>query len=162
MKKSSKDCLTTFLKRFYFDVTKLQLTLENKQNFIHDVIYHCCISSCIEELNEVKKGLGILGIFDLKKRHKDVAIIELKLCESQKSYDVLKLFGKISYMEIEEGDRESNLQKEQEEDIHHNFTCFVEAVDTCELNKTQVIKLDFENSGSEKQEEINGNIGRYC
>ena len=65
-------------------------------------------------------------------------------------------------MEIEEGDRESNLQKEQEEDIHHNFTCFVEAVDTCELNKTQVIKLDFENSGSEKQEEINGNIGRYC
>ena len=38
--------------RFYFGVTKLQLTLENKQKFIHDIIYHCLhimyISSWIE------------------------------------------------------------------------------------------------------------------
>ena len=145
--------LENFLERFYFGVTKLQLTLENKKNFIDDVIYHCCISSCIEELNEVKKGLEILGIFDLMKRRSDEAIIELKLCESQKSCDVLKLFGKMSYTEIKVGDRESNLQKEQEEDIYYNFTCFIEAVEAFELNKIQVIELDFENSGSEKQEE---------
>ena len=87
------------------------------------------------------------------KRHSDEAIIELKLCESQKSCDVLKLFGKMSYTEIKGGDRESNLQKEQEEDIYYNFTCFVDAVEAFELNKIQVIELDFENSGSEKQEE---------
>ena len=86
----------------------------NIQNFIHDIIYHCCISSCIEELNEVKKGLGILDIFDLM----DEVIIELKLCESQKSCDVLKLFGKISKTKIKEGDRETNLKKEQGEDIY--------------------------------------------
>ena len=115
--------LDNFPERFYFGVTKLQLALENKQNFIHGIFYHCCISSCIEELNEVKKGLGILGIFDLMKRHSDEAIIELKLCESQKSCDVFKLFGKISYTEIKEGDRESNLQKQQEEDqrSHHDL-----------------------------------------
>ena len=33
------------------------------------------------------------------------------------------------------------------------FTCFVKAVEASELNKIQVIELDFENSGSEKQEE---------
>ena len=109
--------------------------MENKQNFIHDIIYHFFISSCIEELNEVKKGLGILGIFDLMKRHSDEGIIELKLCESQKSCDVLKLYGKFSYTEIKEGDRESNLQKEQEEDIYCNFTCFVEAVEASVLKK---------------------------
>ena len=87
------------------------------------------------------------------KRHSDEAIIELKLCESQKSCDVLKLFGKISYTEIKEGDRESNLQKEQEEDIYYNFTSFIEAVGASELNKIHVIESDFENSGSEKQEE---------
>ena len=59
--------LDNFPERFYFGITKLRLTLENKQNFM--------------------------------------------LCESQKSCDVLKLFGKISYTEIKEGDRESNLQK---------------------------------------------------
>ena len=127
--------LENFPERFYFGGTKLQLTLENKQNFIHNIIYHCCVSSCIEELNEVKKGLGILGIFDLMKRHGNEAIIELKLCE------------------IKERDRESNVQKEQEEDIYYNSTCFVEAVEASELNKMQVIELDFENSGSEKQEE---------
>ena len=87
------------------------------------------------------------------KRHSDEAIIELKLWESQKSCDFLKLFGKSSYTEIKEGDKESNLQKEQEEDIYYNFTCFVEAVEASELNKIQVIELDSENSGSEKQEE---------
>ena len=30
-----------FPERFYFGVTKLQLTLGNKQNFIRDIIYHC-------------------------------------------------------------------------------------------------------------------------
>ena len=133
MRKSSKDCLTTFLKDF--GVTELQLSLENEQNFIHNIIYYCGISSCIEELNEVKKGLEILGIFDLMKRRSDEAIIELKLCESQKSCDVLKLFGKMSYKEIKEGDRESNLQKGQEEDIYYNFTCFAEALEASKLNK---------------------------
>ena len=107
----------------------------------------------MDELNEVKKGLEILGIFDFMKRHSDEAITELKLCESQKSCDFLKLFGKSSYTEIKEGDKESNLQKEQEAGIYYNFTCFVEAVEASELNKIQVIELDFENSGSEKQEE---------
>ena len=87
------------------------------------------------------------------KRHSDEAIIELKLCESQKSCDVLKFFGKISYTEIKEGDRESNLQKEQEEDIYYNFTSFIEEVGASELNKIHIIESDFENSGSEKQEE---------
>ena len=45
------------------------------------------------------------------KRHCEVAIIELKLCESQKSCDAMKLFGKISYTKIKEGDRESILKK---------------------------------------------------
>ena len=87
------------------------------------------------------------------KRHSDKAIIELKLFESQKSCDVLKLFAKISYTKIKEGDREWNPQKKQEEDIYYSFTCFVEAVEASELNKIQVTELDFENSGSEKQEE---------
>ena len=55
----------SFPEIFYFGATKSQLTSENKQNFIHDIIYHCCICSCIEEINEVKKGLRILGIFNL-------------------------------------------------------------------------------------------------
>ena len=63
----------------------------------------------MEELNEVKKGLGILGIFDLMKRQSDEATAELILCDSLKSCDVLKHFGKISYTKIKEGDRESNL-----------------------------------------------------
>ena len=42
--------LDNFPERFYFGVTKLRLTLENKQNFIHNILYHCCISSCIKEL----------------------------------------------------------------------------------------------------------------
>ena len=87
------------------------------------------------------------------KRHGDEAIIELKSCESQKSCDFLKLFGKMSYTEIKKGDRESNLQKEHEEDIYYNFTCLVEAVEASGLKKIQVMELDFENSGSEKQEE---------
>ena len=48
------------------------------------------------------------------------------LCESQKSCDVLKLFGKISYTEIKEGDRESNLHKKQEEDIYiYIYTTYI-------------------------------------
>ena len=57
----SERLLDNFPERFYFGVTKLQLTFENKQNFIYDIIYHCCISSCIEELNEVKKGWEFVG-----------------------------------------------------------------------------------------------------
>ena len=71
--------LENFPERFYFGVTKLQLTLDIKQNFIHDIIYHCCISLCIEELSEVKEGLGIIGIFNLMKRPSNEVIFELKL-----------------------------------------------------------------------------------
>ena len=50
----------------------------------------------------------------------------------------MKLFGKISYTEIEKGDRELNLQKEEEEDIYYNFACFVEAVEASEKENEAV------------------------
>ena len=37
--------------------------------------------------------------------------------------------------------------------IYINFTSFAEAVEASELNKIQFIELDFENTGSEKQED---------
>ena len=40
----------------------------------------------------------------------------------------------------------------QEEDVHYNFTCFVEAVEASKLMSIQATELDFENSGNEKQE----------
>ena len=46
-----------------------------------------------------------IKMIDLMKRHCEEAIIELKLRESQKSCDAMKLFGKISYTKIKEGDR---------------------------------------------------------
>ena len=59
------------------------------------------------KLNEVKKGLRILGVFNLMKRHTEEVNNELRLWEPQKSYDVFKYFCKISYAEVKEGERQS-------------------------------------------------------
>lgn len=44
------------------------------------------------------------------------------------------------------------LKSFQEEDVHYNYTCFVEAVEASKLMSIQATELDFENSGNEKQE----------
>ena len=61
--------VSEFPERFEMGVTQFLWTLENKCKLVNDIVKHCCISSCLEEINEVKRGMDILGVLQVMKAH---------------------------------------------------------------------------------------------
>ena len=58
-----QNVLNEFPERYTMGVTTpfLQLSTD-KDNVIKNIIHHCCISSCLEEIRSVQKGMSTLGV----------------------------------------------------------------------------------------------------
>ena len=58
-----QNVLNEFPERYTMGVTTPFLHLStDKDNVIKNIIHHCCISSCLEEIRSVQKGMSTLGV----------------------------------------------------------------------------------------------------
>ena len=58
-----QDVLNEFTERYTMGVTARFLHLSaDKDTVIKNIIHHCCISSCLEEIRSVQKGMSTLGV----------------------------------------------------------------------------------------------------
>ena len=58
-----QNVLNEFPERYTVGVTTPFLRLSaNKDKVIKNIIHHCCISSCLEEIRSVQKGMPTLGV----------------------------------------------------------------------------------------------------
>ena len=58
-----QNVLNEFPERYTMGVTTPFLDLSaNKDTVIKNIIHHCCISSCLEEIRSVQKGMSTLGV----------------------------------------------------------------------------------------------------
>ena len=58
-----QDVLNEFTERYTMGVTAPFLHLSaDKDTVIKNIIHHCCISSCLEEIRSVQKGMSTLGV----------------------------------------------------------------------------------------------------
>ena len=58
-----QNVLNEFPERYTMGVTTPFLHLStDKDNVIKNIIHHCCISSCLEEIRSVEKGMSNLGV----------------------------------------------------------------------------------------------------
>ena len=58
--------LENFPQRFEAGVTRVKVDFTEKSSFIEKISEHYCISTCIEELQDVVKGLDFLGLKNLR------------------------------------------------------------------------------------------------
>ena len=58
-----QNVLNEFPEGYTMGVTTLFVDLSaDKDTVIKNIIYHCCISSCLEEIRRVQKGMSTLGV----------------------------------------------------------------------------------------------------
>ena len=58
-----QDVLNEFTERYTMGVTARFLHLSaDKDTVIKNIIHHCCISSCLEKIRSVQKGMSTLGV----------------------------------------------------------------------------------------------------
>ena len=58
-----QNVLNEFPERYTMGVNTPFLHLStDKDNVIKNIIHHCCISSCLEEIRSVQKGMSTLGM----------------------------------------------------------------------------------------------------
>ena len=140
-----------FTERFSSGVVKREISFEEKEDFIKDIVYHYCISSCIEEIKQVSNGIDdIFGLKSILLVHFDEISEEFLLPSKQKSHKLLEVFTNIKYNEQ---------TKTQEMDIFYNFTSFVASLDTKDY------KFSLEIPGKKEKREVTVNLReviRFC
>ena len=139
---SFQACLQSFPERFDAGITRHSIKFEDKSMFIQTICEHFCVSRCLEELQDLAKGIDILGLYSILAEHYDEAKTEFIICGKTKSKDVIAIFGEINYTEVVENDPLTHELRDKEEDIYYNFSNFIETLEFEDLKLPTVIQID--------------------
>ena len=124
-----QSCIESFPARFDAGVTQLNIKFDDKAKFIQNVCEHFCISRCIEEIQDVAKGMDILGLYGILVQNHNEVQREFLAGQKSVSADVLAVFTNINYSTNSTDGTNTSFDKLKEEDIFYNFTNFVEAIE---------------------------------
>ena len=137
---SFQQAIDAFPERFEAGITKFKVPFKDKKLFIQEVCEHFCISTCLEEIQDVVKGMDIYGLGTVFIDHPEVDH-EFNVCEQSKAIDLIEIYGNVSYTNVVENDCESKKFKDLEIDVYYNFTNFIESLEEEEY-KSEVIEID--------------------
>eukprot|EP00794_Sanderia_malayensis_P015226 gene15226-16800_t len=120
--------MTSFTERFSLGVTRAFVGFDEREEFARMIAQHVCISACMEEFQEVRKGLDILGLLEILEDHYEESKEEFVFSCSQKAADLLSLFKETTYTDTTKRGINSESKRDAEEDIMYYLTEFLERI----------------------------------
>ena len=141
--------METFEERFSFGVTRFKVPYAEREDLSRNIAQHFCISVCNEEIQEVRKGMEVLGVLKVLEDHYDESKNEFILPAIQKASSILAMFTNIEYTQVKEGDLLDKGKRDLEEDIFYHFTNCIESLEYQGAMELPLIIL--EEDGSEKE-----------
>lgn len=114
--------METFEERFSFGLTCYKVPFAERVDLSRNIAQHFCISVYNKEIQEVRKGMEVLGVLKVLEDHYDESKHEFILPEIQKASSILALFTSIEYTKVKEEDLLDREKRDLEEDIFYNFT----------------------------------------
>ena len=118
--------MESFPERYIYGVTRVHVSFEDSDQLVKDVARHFCLSTCSDEIQEVRKGMEVMGLLQVLEQHFNESKEEFCVPTKDKASSILSLFTTIQYSEPNE---QSSGQRQQEEDIIYNFTNFLESLE---------------------------------
>eukprot|EP00794_Sanderia_malayensis_P001522 gene1522-1683_t len=123
MKTNSKPGWNHFHKDI-FEVTPIHVSFEDRSQLVKDLALHLCLSTCSDEVQEVRKGMEKLGVLQGLEQRFDESKEEFCVPSKGKASNVISLFKTLEKSEPKD---QSSGQCEQEKDIIYNFPNFLES-----------------------------------
>ena len=133
----------SFPERFDAGITKFKLSFDEKDLIVQNACKHFCLSKCLEEIQDVVKGMDIFGLSIALSDHPE-SQLEFLVCEQSHPRDVIEIFGSVIYTSVDENVSESQEKKDLEVDVFYNFSNFIESLDQDEYIMPDVIEIDEE------------------
>ncbi|XP_066932604.1 uncharacterized protein [Clytia hemisphaerica] len=130
-----QNLIENFTERFAAGVTKPKVQFAEKNDFIKDISFHFCMSTCSEETEQVADGMQIFGFRTVMQQHLENSFNELIRPVKQSTEDLLEVYKEKKYSEDIE-------RKTVEEDIVYNFTNFVESFHHVKQYKRKVYSIE--------------------
>ena len=147
--------MDSFPERYMCGVTRMHVKYSDRGELIQDIAQHFCLSLCNEEIQEVRKGLDVLGLLHVLEEHYEESKLELLLSSKDTASNITSLYTTIEYSEGKE--------KEAEEDIYYNFTNFLEKLEHEGSLHLMKIELNEDGSETETTKEINlQEVAQFC
>ena len=140
---SFQKVMDNFPEQLTAGVTKLRVDMSEKHSFIEDICFHYCLSICSEEIDEVIKGLNLLGLRNILTTHYNESVKEFVNQTKQAAEDLLEVFKTVNYT------INSTEKKDKEEDIVYNFSNFLESLDVKAYNRL-TISIDYDDDEEEE------------
>ena len=96
--------MATFEERFSLGVTRFKVPYAEREDLSRNIAQHFWISVCNEEIQEVRKGMEVLGVLKVLEDHYNESKNEFNLPAIQKDSSILALFTNIEYTKVKERD----------------------------------------------------------
>eukprot|EP00794_Sanderia_malayensis_P020964 gene20964-23019_t len=152
--------MESFSERYMFGVTRVHVSFEDRSQLVKDVALHLCLSTCSDEIQEVRKGMEVLGVLQVLQQHFDESKEEFCVPSEGKASNIISLFKTIEYSEPND---QSSGQRDQEEDIIYNFTNFLERLEHDGSLTLPVLEIEDDGSVLETTREIMlQEVTRFC
>eukprot|EP00112_Aurelia_sp_Birch-Aquarium-sp1_P011988 Seg2516.4 transcript_id=Seg2516.4/GoldUCD/mRNA.D3Y31 product="hypothetical protein" protein_id=Seg2516.4/GoldUCD/D3Y31 len=147
--------MDSFPKRYMCGVTRMHVNYSDRDVLIEDIAQHFCLSLCNEEIQEVRKGLDLLGLLRVLEEHYEESKLEFLLSSKDTASNITSLYTNIEYSE--------GTEKEAEEDIYYNFTNFLEKLEHEGSMHLMKIELNEDGSETETTKEISlQEVAQFC
>lgn len=146
--------ITSFTERSSLGVTRAVVKFDEREEFARMIAQHVCISVCLEEFNEVRKGLDILGLLDILENHYEKSKDEFVFSCSPKAADLLSLLKDIKYTDTTKDGIDVESRRNAEEDIMYYMTEFLDRLSYEGPMHLTMIELDEDGGESEVAKKV--------
>ena len=147
--------MDSFPERYMCGVTRMHVNYSDRGVLIQDIAQHFCLSLCNEEIQEVRRGLDLLGLLRVLEEHYEESKLEFLLSSKDSASNITSLYTNIEYSK--------GMEKEAEEDIYYNFTNFLEKLEHEGSMHLMKIELNEDGSETETTKEISlQEVAQFC